>query len=781
MSEDDVEYVLRGSDGEVIDRTSDPEDVGYNEDTSPEAEPEDDNDSDTGGTSTPSDTDVEPGSDGTLTNIEGEDGFRLTEEQLQERKETGNVEDLAPAQPGGGGSFTPEERRENFREELQADQKEKSSTRQTQTDKPKKKQSRARKDSDLLELRETAKENPGLVQTAIALRKAHQTPTNQQQRREDPVPFDPAARLKPGRSDKISDLRQSFNSRQKQDPVSSFLFGEQNSEKTIDFEDVQRFTDKAEEAGLTTGELNTLLGEEAGTRIREDVSDSLQPQDNPTIDFVAKELASITGGAAEIIDTADKENLLTDSTDRKGQIDPIDFIQETSDVITSEELNLKEATSVSKQEQEDFENIVANSVGEAASIPSEIQRRIGQGQQLASGELTGSAALAATQTSVDRTQKFIEENPRRAAAGAASGFLLFGPTGTRGFRKAGGEAVDTGKTKIGDAASEASRQAQKGGFDETTVRDFVEGDLGEKALSSSEIQESFDEGDLLMGRNVPDVKESRPTRPRTRREFLAEFGLPEGNKPGDLAGVEFSPSKSRRSQLKDILTNTRKGQAQILKPPKTKKSDKILDEDTTGKDVSISDRLERIRDKVRNPDNDRNTLGTDRDRGFDRPRDRSSNRPGSDSDTGLGVSSGLGLGVDEDLGQVPGLDEGLDQRDDVRDDQPPFQEQPPQEKDTPRDRDGGDPFGLGTEMFREEEIVRDRDSSRRRRRRDRDIDLDIELGDDSSDSGFFDFFSRDQERDLDRSVGADLLGLEGRELSEEEATNPLSLRPLDET
>jgi len=750
---------------------------GVSEGTDIAGAPSEDQEDDGGSSNSSNTENNESGSDGVLTNIEGRDGFRLTQEQLDEKIKKGETGDLAPATAGGGGSFTPQERRENFREELQIDKKDSTSNTQKQPDKTQKTGNRAKRNNELLELRETAKQNPELVQTAIALRKARQTPTNQEQKRKDPVPFNPAARLTRGRSDKIENLKESFNSQQKQDPISNFLFGEKSNNESVDFQDVQRFTNKTEQAGLTTGELNTLLGEEAGDRIREDVAKSLQPQENPAIDFVAKGLASSTGAAAEIIDTADKENLLTDSTDKKGQIDPIDLIQETGDVITSEELNLGEATSVSQQEQEDFENIVANTFGEVASIPPEIQRRIGQSQQLASGELTGSEALAASQTSLERTKKFIENNPRRAAAGAGSGFLFLGPAGTSGFRRVSGEAVGTGKTKITDVASEASRQAQKGGFDETTLRDFVEGDLGEKALTSDEIRQSFDEGDLLMGRNVPDVKESRPTRPRTRRDFLAEFGLPEGNKPGDLAGVEFGPSNSRRSQLKDLLTNKRKGQAQILKPPKTKSSDKIIDEDTTGRDVSISDRLERIRDKVRNPENDRNTFEAGRDRGFDRPRDRSSNRPDSDSDTGLGVSSGLGLGVDQDLGQVP----GLDQRQDQNQDNPPFQEQPPEEKTTPRDSDGGDPFGLDTKLFREEEILRDRDSSRRGRRRDRDIDVDIDLGEDSSDESFFDLFSREQDRNLDRSVGADLLGLEGREITEEQATNPLSLRPLKQS
>jgi len=51
---------------------------------------------------------------------------------------------------------------------------------------------------------------------------------------------------------------------------------------------------------------------------------------------------------------------------------------------------------------------------------------------------------------------------------------------------------------------------------------------------------------------------------------------------------------------------------------------------------------------------------------------------------------------------------------------------------------------------------------------------------DNGETGLFELFSRSQDRDVQRSVGADLLGLEGREITEEQATNPLSLRPLDE-
>lgn len=49
-----------------------------------------------------------------------------------------------------------------------------------------------------------------------------------------------------------------------------------------------------------------------------------------------------------------------------------------------------------------------------------------------------------------------------------------------------------------------------------------------------------------------------------------------------------------------------------------------------------------------------------------------------------------------------------------------------------------------------------------------------------SDDSFFDLLDKEQERDVRRSVGADILGISDSDLSEEEATNPLSLRALDE-
>lgn len=50
----------------------------------------------------------------------------------------------------------------------------------------------------------------------------------------------------------------------------------------------------------------------------------------------------------------------------------------------------------------------------------------------------------------------------------------------------------------------------------------------------------------------------------------------------------------------------------------------------------------------------------------------------------------------------------------------------------------------------------------------------------NTESGFFDLLDREQERDVQRSVGADILGLQDSNLTEEEATNPLSLRALDQ-
>jgi len=57
---------------------------------------------------------------------------------------------------------------------------------------------------------------------------------------------------------------------------------------------------------------------------------------------------------------------------------------------------------------------------------------------------------------------------------------------------------------------------------------------------------------------------------------------------------------------------------------------------------------------------------------------------------------------------------------------------------------------------------------------------DVEDDGDKGDGLLSELFGRSQDRNVQRSVGADLLGIEDEDLSTEQATNPLSLRGLDE-
>ena len=60
-----------------------------------------------------------------------------------------------------------------------------------------------------------------------------------------------------------------------------------------------------------------------------------------------------------------------------------------------------------------------------------------------------------------------------------------------------------------------------------------------------------------------------------------------------------------------------------------------------------------------------------------------------------------------------------------------------------------------------------------------ELDLDLGGSEDSSEDSSGDLFGKEQERNIRRSIGSDLLGLESEDLTKTEATNPLSLRSIE--
>jgi len=604
------------------------------------------------------------------------------------------------------------------------------------------------------EIRQTINKNPGIGSQAQALRRARNTPTEEQRKRQDPIPFNPAAKLIPSREDKIQSLERQVNQRQDIDfadlnQIGDILFaeeelGDEKQADNVDFEDVQKLADKTEKADLSPGELRTLTSEESGEFIAENTEDFLKPNQNPGIEFLGTGTAAATGVAAEGINAFGNEN---------------------------QSFEFNEAVKVTEDEQEAFEDVTGNVIAEIPAQLTEIPRRAGQAQQIANNQLSEEAAAAAAIAATQQTIDFIEENPRKAAAGGTIGFLVSGPVGTSGFRKATGNTVDLGKAKAGDVAGKVENQLTPGGFDETTARDFIAGDLGKRPMNPDEVQNSIPEEDILMGRNVPDVQESVPTTERTRREFLKEFGLPRNTDPENFVGKEFSPDDG--SKIKDILTNKRKGQAQLVSPKQRikDKTDNILDNDNTGKDVGISDRINRIEDKIRSPDRNRDTdfidetrLARDNDKTeFNKPEG-----PRNGLDTGLGLGLGLGLGQ----GEESGLDNPQDQGQD-RDQRQPPEEEPEQdpflEEDNIHDFESGfEELFLGPRRDRRKR--REDEEDRRRRRRDRDFDIDLEESKEDEKEFLFDEDTNvdiNEDTEFTGSLAGNVFGLEG--VTEEEA------------
>lgn len=585
------------------------------------------------------------------------------------------------------------------------------------------------------ELRQEARENPAVPMLAQRLREARNTPTQEERRQQDPLPFNPGANLIPGREDEIQEIRETVA-----------------NEEDVSFEEVSRFANRTEEAGLSSGEISTLTGESASEFISSGTENILQPEDNPAIGFIGEGFAGLSSAGSELYNT----------------------------FTTEDSFDLEEARTVTPEEKDQFTQVAGETISQIPAVPAQIQRRLGQAEQLSSGELTGEEAAAAAGTAASQQIEFAQENPGQFGTALGTGFAALGPTGTSGFRRATRSSVDAGTRRASSAAETVQNQLTPGGFEETTFRDFLAGDLGRRPMTPDEIADTFDEGDVLMGRNVPDVRESRPTTARSRTEFLRDYGLPRNTDPENFAGQMFEPEPGLTGRIRNALGNRRKGSAQLVNPVQ-KVKDTVDDFDTTGRDISISDRVDRMRDRARTPERSRNRRRTDTDneRGFDRPRRDTDTDSGTDI-TGI-AGAGLGLGVGQDTGVDELFDNPFDTDQDVDQDQEIFQQETPGFE---RPRNQFDTPGGFWPRTSETDFIRQRETEEPRRRRRRDRDFDFDLGDD--DSFVFQDSVEEQNADADLGAGftesltAQLFSIEASEDFQEEdfVGTGVGIRPL---
>jgi len=275
------------------------------------------------------------------------------------------------------------------------------------------------------------------------------------------------------------------------------------------------------------------------------------------------------------------------------------------------------------------------------------------------------------------------------------------------------------------------------------VLNFAKGDLGERRMTPDELREQ----DVVGGENIPDNPQGIPTKERTRTDVL-----------------------------QDRLTETRKGQAQLMQKPKTKRRidlDDTRERDVTSKDVT--DPQDRRQDVGLGDDfrNKRGEVG-------DRPRDPDSvfNNP-QDSGLSTGLGAGLGAGLNQ------GIEEDLNQNQNI--DNPPGQDQVPEEEfedDFILD-DSQSTFGLADspDIGREEDFLRqDRRKPDKNRRRPRvpDIGFDQDRDVMPKEKPEDDFVGIEETGEFAPSLTAGLFDIQAEEDFEEEefVGTGFGIRPL---
>lgn len=249
------------------------------------------------------------------------------------------------------------------------------------------------------------------------------------------------------------------------------------------------------------------------------------------------------------------------------------------------------------------------------------------------------------------------------------------------------------------------------------------------------------------------IEESQPT--ATEVEFTTE----------DVLTQRFQDTQSDGSGLQGVLGGRRKGQTQGI--PLIPDSDTSTDV-TDGFDQTDSGRVrsEKIDSNINIIEN--------------RGDPDTGSSPSSSTDLGFGRDAatgvGLGLGQNEGLDDstVPGLEQGQ-----------PQDQNTGQEEDTPqqfRTPTVSQPLDSGFDPFspNENTPVFDTPIDRTPDAPNVTVDGGEQQSNNQEEGILSELFGRSQERDVQRSVGADLLGIENEDLSVSQATNPLSLRGLDQ-
>jgi len=621
-------------------------------------------------------------------------------------------------------------------------------------------------------LREDIRRNPDVGNAAVDLVEARNAPTNQQQERKDPVPGDPLANVLPDRDDKIRNVRQDANQPDGAD-FSDFSnlqeilfgdknFGDSNKQDNFDFQDVERVADTATDAGLSEGELRTIVGEETGNRIAEDTKNFIDPENNPGTRFIGRGFAGLTSAGGEALDSFDNQT----------------------------NFDTEDARTITETDVDEFSDVVGGTIADAVALPLQAQRRGGQAQQIQSGELTGQEAANSTVNTLKATAQYAGNNPGKFAAGAGTGFLLGGPVrpGRAGkvtsntFDKAKETGKKTGR-KL-DPATGIGRERLPGEETPTTP---------EKLRSEADNFVGFLKGDIQPETNRrPDARDVKiDTDPdgvrfedqqATEDTFVNPLELDENadrvvmDERGDIP-VEVT-ERNRRDVVNEKFdalrqdVNDRLNSGAVGLGPGALLKDQDLVEKPRD---PLNGRREKdlVDGNLRQPDNDGPTL---RDRIDRDPRNRNRrtefNKPEPDTGqvNGFANSVGLGLGAGQDQGQDPFLEDFQDQGQDQPIDNP-VKEETPLKQDNPPIND----LGTGFDNFLKEEPVTPKPKQRREERRDRrrrrrkDIDVDFKFDRQTSQEPLQDdFVGGSEEGEFASSLTAGLFNIEASEDFEEE-------------
>lgn len=662
--------------------------------------------------------------------------------------------------------------------------------------------------NQLQDLREKIQRNPDLGLQTINLLEARNSPTNKQQREKDPVPFNPAAFLNPGRSDKIQSIKQESNKGDGADfsdlknlpsiVLGDKEFGETNQADNFNFTDVKQTANTAEKLNLSEGELRTLVGQETSQKFSDDVTDAINPEENPTTQFLGKGFAGLSSRGSEAFQAA----------------------------TTSQTYNRSQAATITEKQRDEFSQVIGDVIGEAAALPFQAQVRGGQAQQLQSGELKPGTAGAAAVLSGQKSINYIQKNPGKAFTAAGAGFLLGGPTSlsktssiagdtkTRALNSLTGkkpsesEFIDSGSKVLGtDFEGTASSPPKQSDIPSEEKLP----DLGEQAVGREITGVQQEPQSQILGQNLQEEQLSQPETGRTGGVPKDQSGFYDEEievlrqrrerKPGvenvesDIRG--FSDSKSGKpsadkvafeQQGKEVLVEETFDASNYmgvgLRGPKVKVTRPEVDPDTDPIDDQIrSGRVEGETDgpkiiEDRTPSRSRNLIDNGRDRtDFNKPE------PDTQIDNALGLAAGLnqGQGTDPLLEQ----NQGQGQKQGQNQGQEPFQKQfedvfQEQGQDQEQTQDSGLPGDENIEFFRrnnDDNILRD--DNDRNRRRDRDRDLGLESQQEENKKGDLAGLVSDQKGfERTTSVGAELLGLKDKDGETKlSAGNPLNLRP----